>query len=192
MRHRSVRDVIADRKPITVHGGTTVFAAARLMKKHHVGALMVVEGDRLTGIFTERDVVFGVLAEERDASTTRVSDVMTANPRTIDADKTVGHALMLMYDGGFRHVPVVDNGKPLGMISARDALDCGFVECVVEDGQLDHAVEEWLAMLVSAGPNAIREQKALIRKWEDASISQAIALGIESFHAAYQSGGPRG
>ncbi len=77
------------------------------------------------------------------------------------------------------------------VISARDALDCGFVECVVEDGQLDQAVEEWLAMLVSAGPNAIREQKALIRKWEDASISQAIALGIESFHAAYQSGEPQ-
>src|SRR6476660_9941041 len=94
MPHRSVRDVIADRKPITGHGGTTVSAAARLMKKHHVGALMVVEGDRLTGIFTERDVVFGVRAEGRDALTTHVSEVMTKHPRTIDADKAVGHALM--------------------------------------------------------------------------------------------------
>jgi CBS domain-containing protein len=141
MRHRLARDVIAERKPITVHGGTTVAAAARLMKKHHVGALMVVEGERLTGIFTERDVVFGVLAEERDASTTRVSDVMTANPRTIDADKTVGHALMLMYDGGFRHVPVVDNGKPLGMISARDALGPELQEVELELVQRDHIRE---------------------------------------------------
>ena len=78
MHHRSARDVIAERKPVTVHGGTTVAAAARLMKKHHVGALMVVEGDRLTGIFTERDVVFGVVAEGCDPLTTRVSDVMTA------------------------------------------------------------------------------------------------------------------
>jgi len=141
MRHRSVRDVIADRKPITVHGGTTVFAAARLMKKHHVGALMVVDGDRLAGIFTERDVVFRVLAEGRDASTTRVSEVMTANPRTVDADKAVGYALMLMYDGGFRHVPVVDDGKPLGMISARDALGPELQEFELELVQRDHIGE---------------------------------------------------
>ena len=141
MRHRSVRDVIADRKPITVHGGTTVSAAARLMKKHHVGALMVVEGDGLIGIFTERDIVFRVLAEGRDALTTRVSEVMTANPRTIDADKAVGHALMLMYDGGFRHVPVVDNGTPLGMISARDALGPELQEFELELVQRDHIGE---------------------------------------------------
>ena len=141
MRHRSVRDVIADRKQITVHGGTTVFAAARLMKKHHVGALMVVDGDRLAGIFTERDIVFRVLAEGRDASTTRVSEVMTANPRTVDADKAVGHALMLMYDGGFRHVPVVDDGKPLGMISARDALGPELQEFELELVQRDHIGE---------------------------------------------------
>ena len=141
MIHRSVRDVIADRKPITVHGATTVSAAARLMKKHHVGALMVVEGDRLTGIFTERDVVFGVLAEGRDALTTHVSEVMTKNPRTVDADKAVGHALMLMYDGGFRHVPVVDNGKPVGMISARDALGPELQEFELELVQRDHIGE---------------------------------------------------
>ena len=142
MHHRLARDVIAQRKPITVHGTTTVAAAARLMKKHHVGALMVVEGDRLTGIFTERDVVFGVLAEGRDASTTHVSDVMTASPRTVDADKTVGHALMLMYDGGFRHVPVVDNhGRPLGMLSARDALGPELQEFEHELVQRDHIRE---------------------------------------------------
>lgn len=77
------------------------------------------------------------------------------------------------------------------VISVQEALGCGFVERVVEDSRLDQAVEEWLAMLLSAGPNAIREQKALIRKWEDASISQAIAQGIESFHAAYESGEPQ-
>jgi CBS domain-containing protein len=141
MRHRLARDVIADRKPVTVHGGTTVPAAARLMKKHHVGALMVVEGDRLTGIFTERDIVFRVLAEGRDVPTTHVSDVMTANPRTIDAHKAIGHALMLMYDGGFRHVPVVENGKPLGMISARDALGPELQEFEVDVVQRDHIGE---------------------------------------------------
>jgi len=141
MRHRSARDVIAARKPITVHGGTTVLAAARLMKKHHVGALMVVEGEHLIGIFTERDIVFRVLAEGRAVSTTRVSEVMTASPRTIDADQAVGHALMLMYDGGFRHVPVVDNGRPLGMISARDALGPELQEFELDLVQRDHIGE---------------------------------------------------
>ena len=122
MPERSVRDVIAGRKALTAPGKTTVSAAAELMKRHHVGALMVVEHGRLAGIFTERDAVFRVLAEGRDPATTHVSEVMTAKPRTIDAGKAVGHALMIMYDGGFRHVPVVENGKPLGMISARDAL----------------------------------------------------------------------
>jgi enoyl-CoA hydratase/carnithine racemase len=76
-------------------------------------------------------------------------------------------------------------------ISAQDAQGCRLVECVVENDQLDHAVEEWLAMLVSAGPIAIRAQKALIKKWEDASISQAITLGIEAFRAAYEGGEPQ-
>lgn len=77
------------------------------------------------------------------------------------------------------------------IISAQEALACGLVERVVEDGQLDQAVEEWLTMLLSAGPNAIRQQKALIQKWEDVSISQAITLGIEAFHAAYENGEPQ-
>jgi CBS domain-containing protein len=83
---------------------------------------MIVDDDHLTGIFTERDAVFRVLAESRDPKKTHVADVMTTTPKTIGPDKPVDHALMMMYDGGFRHVPVVEHGKPLGMISARDAL----------------------------------------------------------------------
>jgi CBS domain-containing protein len=83
---------------------------------------MVVEHGHLAGIFTERDAVFRVLAESRDPEKTHVADVMTTKPKTIGPDKAVGHALLMMYEGGFRHVPVVEHGKPLGMISARDAL----------------------------------------------------------------------
>lgn len=122
MPNRSVRDVIANRKPFTAPGRTTIASAAQRMKEHNVGALMVVERGRLTGIFTERDALFRVLAEGRDPATTHIADVMTTKPRTIDPDKAIGHALLMMYDGGFRHVPVVEDGKPLGMISARDAL----------------------------------------------------------------------
>lgn len=141
MPNRSVRDVIANRKPLTAPPRTTISSAARLMKKHHVGALMVVEGGRLTGIFTERDAVFRVLAEGRDPAITHVSQVMTTNPRTIDSDKAVGHALLIMHDGGFRHVPVVERGKPIGMISARDAVDPELHEFESELAQRQHIGE---------------------------------------------------
>jgi CBS domain-containing protein len=83
---------------------------------------MITEGDRIAGIFTERDALVRVLAKAVDPETTRVDAVMTPNPQTVEADVPVGHALHLMYEGGFRHVPVVEDGRPVGMISARDAL----------------------------------------------------------------------
>jgi enoyl-CoA hydratase/carnithine racemase len=77
------------------------------------------------------------------------------------------------------------------VIPAQEALACGFVERVVPDSKLNQAVEEWLEMLLSAGPRAIRQQKALIRKWEDASVDQAIEMGIDAFQAAYEAGEPQ-
>jgi CBS domain-containing protein len=141
MPHRSVRDVIANQRPLTAPGNTTIVAAARLMKKHRTGALMIVEDGHLAGIFTERDAVFRVLAESRDPKTTRVADIMTPKPKTIGPDKAVGHALLMMYDGGFHHVPVVERGKPLGMISARDALGPELQEFQGELLQREHIGE---------------------------------------------------
>jgi CBS domain-containing protein len=141
MPHRSVRDVIAKQKPLTAPGNTTIVTAARLMKKHSIGALMIVEDGHLAGIFTERDAVFRVLAASRDPKTTHVADVMTTKPKTIGPDKAVGHALLMMYDGGFRHVPVVEHGKPLGMISARDALGPELQEFEGQLLQRDHIGE---------------------------------------------------
>ena len=119
---RPVRVIIEDQKPVTASPDVAVAAAARLMKQHRIGALLVVESGRLAGIFTERDALFRVIAEGRDPEKTRVAEVMTVNPRTISPDRPFGHALHLMYEGEFRHVPVVENGRPLGMVSARDAL----------------------------------------------------------------------
>jgi CBS domain-containing protein len=141
MPNRSVRDVIANRKPFTTAGKTTIAAAARMMQEHNIGALMVVERGHLVGIFTERDALFRVLAQGRDPATTRVADVMTSKPQTIHPDKAVGHALLMMYDGGFRHVPVVEQGKTLGMISARDALGPELHEFDLELVQREHISE---------------------------------------------------
>ena len=123
MTHRTIRTIIEQQDVITATGNTTVIAAARLMKENHVGAVIVVEDDgSLAGVFTERDALFRVIAEGRDVHTTRLTDAMTRNPQTIHPDKPFADALHVMYEGGFRHVPVVENGRPVGMISARDAL----------------------------------------------------------------------
>jgi len=123
MPQRPVRSLIAKQKTLTAAAELTVAEATRLMKQRQVGAVMIVQDDgRLLGIFTERDAVFRVLAEGRDPKATSLAQVMTAHPQTIAADKPFGHALLMMYEGGFRHVPVVEDGKPVGMVSARDAL----------------------------------------------------------------------
>jgi len=123
MPERPIREVIGNQEPLTASADITVDAAARLMKRHRVGALLVIDDGRLAGIFTERDALFRVMAEGRDPAKTRIAEVMTVNPRTISPDRPFGHALHLMYEGEFRHVPVVEDGRALGMVSTRDALE---------------------------------------------------------------------
>ena len=122
MPQRPIREIIENQKPVTASAGINVAKAAQLMKEHRVGALLVVEGSKLKGIFTERDALFRVMAAGREPKATKLSEVMTPNPRTVGPDRPFGHALHLMYEGEFRHVPVVENGRVLGMVSARDAL----------------------------------------------------------------------
>jgi CBS domain-containing protein len=119
---RLIRDVIKAQAILTMAPDTSVRAAAREMKTRKVGAVMVVEAGKLVGIFTERDGLFRVLAEGRDPEATPLSAVMTAKPSTITADRRLGHALHMMHDSGFRHLPVVEGGAPIGMVSIRDAL----------------------------------------------------------------------
>jgi len=122
MPQRPIKSVIAKQKILTAVASTTVRDAARQMKQRNVSSIMVVDAGRLIGIFTERDALTRILAEGRDAKAVKLEDVMTAHPQTIDPDKPMGYALMMMFEGGFRHVPVVKDGRPVGMISARDAL----------------------------------------------------------------------
>jgi CBS domain-containing protein len=119
---RPIRRIIEDQQPVTATADMTVAAASRLMKQKCVGAILVIDDGRLAGIFTERDALFRVIAEGRAPERTMLAEVMTENPRTIAPDRPFGHALHLMYEGEFRHVPVVEDGRPLGMVSARDAL----------------------------------------------------------------------
>ncbi len=122
MSNRTIRSMVESQTVICASAQSTVSDTARQMKQSGVGTVMVVDNERLVGIFTERDALFRVLAEGRNAKSTLIADVMTSNPLTIGPDKPFGHALHIMYEGGFRHVPVVENGWPIGMVSARDAL----------------------------------------------------------------------
>lgn len=123
MPQRTLRSIVAHQKVLaTAQAKTTVGEAARLMRQTRVGALLVVEHGHLVGIFTERDALFRVIAEGLDPDNTPLSTVMTLDPVTVHPDKPFLYALHLMYEHGFRHVTVAENGKPLGMVSARDAL----------------------------------------------------------------------
>lgn len=123
MLSEPIRNVMERKRLVLAAPDTSVSAAARLMAANRVGAVMVIEGTRLVGIFTERDVVFRVIAEQRDVETTRLAEVMTPAPVTVSPQESFGYALILMHENGFRHVPVVENGEPVGMVSARNALD---------------------------------------------------------------------
>lgn len=118
-----IRNVLEKKRLLTAAPGTTVNTAAKRMARRKVGAILVVENDSLTGIFTERDALNRVIAKERDPRATRLSDVMTANPLTISPDEAFGYALLIMHEHSFRHLPVVEGGKLIGIVSARDALD---------------------------------------------------------------------
>jgi len=117
-------------------GNASVLEAARLMSDRHIGAVLIVEDDHLKGIFTERDALGRVMAPGRDPGETRLSEVMTANPRAAIPKMEAVAALLVMRDGGFRHLPVVEDGQVKGIISMRDFIGAEFHEA---DEQIDYA-----------------------------------------------------
>ena len=122
MAERTIRDMIEGQELLTAPAGMMVAEAARLMKQRNVGAMMVVDGGKLVGMFTERDGLFRVVAAGLDGKTTPLSAVMTTNPRTVQPDRSFAQALSIMHEGRFRHLPVIEDGRPIGMISVRDAF----------------------------------------------------------------------
>jgi CBS domain-containing protein len=104
---------------ITVDPQATVAEAATIMGEHHAGSALVMDGGSLAGIFTERDIV-RALGEHFDAAGHPVSNWMTREPVTIEAEATVQDALDRMLSGGFRHLPVMEGGRVVGLVSMRD------------------------------------------------------------------------
>lgn len=122
MTERTIREIIEGQDLLTAPSSMTAAEAARLMRQRNAGAMMVVEGGKLVGVFTERDALFRVVAAGVDAQATPLSMVMTKDPKTIPPDRSFAQALGVMHEGRFRHLPVVEDGKPIGLISVRDAF----------------------------------------------------------------------
>jgi CBS domain-containing protein len=139
---QSVRSVMEQKKLVSAPPATTVKKAADLMARRKVGALLVVERDKLLGIFTERDALFRVMAKGLDPRTTTLAQVMSKAPTTIHPDKSFGYALLVMHDNGFRHLPVVDGGKLVGIVSVRNALDPDLEEFVSESRRREQILRE--------------------------------------------------
>lgn len=137
-----VSDVMDIDSALMLAPEVSVSAAAILMSGANTGAAMVVDQGHLVGIFTERDALFRVLARGRDPQSTRVADVMTPGPLTIAPDRTYGHALVMMQENGFRHVPVVKDGKPIGIVLSRNAMDPELEEFAAEANRREAFREE--------------------------------------------------
>lgn len=125
MPNREVLEIIQNRDFLTSTPEKIIRAVAAHMKQFGAAAVLIVDqlDGTLIGICSERDLTYKVLAEGLDTLGTKVGEIMTTNPLVIAPDKPFGHALHLMFEGGFRHMPVVDPiGRPIGLISSRDAL----------------------------------------------------------------------
>ena len=117
--HR-VHDIMERRRPVVASPEETVQAAAARMTEEACGSVLVCDGDRLRGIFTERDLMTRVVGRGLDPRTTRLEQVMTRDPDRIEGTATAQEALRRMDELGCRHLPVVEGGHVLGVISMRD------------------------------------------------------------------------
>jgi CBS domain-containing protein len=106
------------------------------MRKHNVGAVLIMEDEALKGIITVNDMTYRVIAEGLNPDKTLLGEVMTPDPDTVSSDTTAIEALRLMQDGDYRHLPVVDGGRVLGLVSRRDFHG-------VEKARLDDETALW-------------------------------------------------
>jgi len=118
---RRMSDIVRNQNPLTLPAVATVRHACECMRQRKVGAVLVTDGERrLLGIFTGRDAVGRVLAEGKDPNKTRIGEIMTRDPRSVSPERSAIDALRLMHDIGCRHIPIVENGCVVGVVSRAD------------------------------------------------------------------------
>jgi len=116
----SVRQFVEQRSLAQISPDASVREACHVLDRLNVGALAVLSGEQLQGVLSERDVIRTCICQSRLTADTLVREIMTANPVTIDAADPPARALKLMAEGKFRHLPVVDGAKVIGLLSIRD------------------------------------------------------------------------
>ena len=136
MVRQIIPDIVSDQDIFELAGNATVGDAAKGMAERNINSALVTDGGRLTGIFTGTDLIKKVVAVGLDPGLTALSDVMTRDPETASPGLNAIEALHRMQDGGFRHLPIVENGKLVGILSRRDFLD-------YEIEELEHQEQLW-------------------------------------------------
>jgi predicted transcriptional regulator len=119
---KSVKAIIGEREIVTIGCSTCALEAARLMAARHIGALPVVDGDRLAGIFTERDILIRIVAAGLDPVATPVAQVMSTQLLVADIGETCETCLQRMQQAQVRHLIVLDQGRLTGIVSLRDLM----------------------------------------------------------------------
>jgi CBS domain-containing protein len=125
-----VRDVMTP-APLTVDATATLTEAAALMDARRVGAALVMNGEHLSGILTERDILRAVATGEVEG--TKVGAWMTHDPETVGPEEQPGHAAALMLQGGYRHLPVLEGATPIGIVSIRDLMRLTIDDAALRD-----------------------------------------------------------
>ena len=120
MKRKLVPDVVKSQELILVTEDTSVLTVSKLMAEKNIGAVLVVNHGDLVGIVTERDLNVKVLAAQVDASETPVSAVMTRNPDTLPPDADATEALAMMQSKHYRHLPITQGKRAVGILSIRD------------------------------------------------------------------------
>jgi len=129
---KSVKHIL-DNKPAVVHAvrpDASVLEALKIMMEKNISALLVTEEGQLKGIFTERDYARKIILQGKSSRDTAIHEVMTKDPHTITPDEAIDQCMQLMTNKHFRHLPVLDSGTVVGIISIGD-----LVKSIVEDPQ---------------------------------------------------------
>ncbi len=119
--NKSIKD-LEPSQPICIESYEKIRSAIKLMQENYFGCLLVVQKEKMIGILSERDLLYKVALREKEILDQEVHTIMTSNPICLEDKDTVVFALNKMSVGGFRHIPILKNSKPVGMISIRDVL----------------------------------------------------------------------
>ncbi len=113
---------VMNRNVIAIKPETSVREAAKVMAKYHIGSLIILEEERIAGIITEGDILRKVIVEGKDLDETKVREIMTEKVFMIEPDKTIDDAVKLMTEKKIKKLPVMENDKLVGIITASDIM----------------------------------------------------------------------